>query len=172
MLQRTGDAVAYKQARQHQGSGHRCALSDNPTKQATVELRPRRLLRRILGVFLLLLVLLVSAWSLGQPVIQIGQDLFGYGGAHSDEVTGSRDLFHSGAPIGGRWMGETYGEYDSRRDRTVSASFFGFGCMEDCREQKAGYRWAVRHNVSDIGDCAGLSWAFLEGCVAYAARQA
>jgi hypothetical protein len=129
------------------------------------------LLFGLAGGFLLFLVLLASDSALRQPVIRTVQDMFGYGGPHSDEVTGSRDLFHSGAPIGGIRAGETYGEYDSRRDRKAATNFFGFGCLDDCRGQEAGYRWAIRHNVSDPGDCAGLTWAFLEGCVAYAARQ-
>ncbi|HEY9553765.1 hypothetical protein [Allosphingosinicella sp.] len=119
----------------------------------------------------LLLALLVLAMGLQQPLIRIVQDMFGYGGPHSDEVTGNRDLFHSGVRIGGRRAGETYGDYDIRRDRAATNHFFGFGCVENCREQKAGYRWAVRHDIADPGDCAGLTWAFLEGCAAYAVRH-
>lgn len=124
-----------------------------------------------IGGGLLALLLLIIATDLQQPLIRTAQDMVGYGGPHSDEATGSRDLFHSGAPIGGRRGGVTYGEYDIRRDQAAVTHFFGFGCGGDCREHEAGYRWAVRHAVSDQRACAELTWAFMEGCVAYAARQ-
>ena len=66
--------------------------------------------------------------------------------------------------------GETYGEYDERRDELEGSqgSYAGDGCTEDCGGHKAGYAWAEENGITDPGDCGGNSWSFVEGCRAYA----
>ena len=95
------------------------------------------------------------------------QDMLGYGGPHSDESYGGRDLFHTGADIGGTKGGETYAAYDARRDSNSADSFAGFGCSGSCDTHKAGYTWSMKQGVDDVRQCRGPGWAFLEGCVAY-----
>ncbi|WP_194744837.1 hypothetical protein [Thermaurantiacus tibetensis] len=66
--------------------------------------------------------------------------------------------------------GETYAEYDDRRDALDGSrgSFMGYGCTVDCSGHEAGYQWASRMGISDPDDCSGNSWSFIEGCRAYA----
>ena len=98
-------------------------------------------------------------------------DLFGYGGPHSDEASGSRALFHTGVPIDGVKNGETYGVYDARRHTEEQAGFRGFGCPGGCARHEAGYRWAQVNKVTNARDCRGSSWEALEGCAAFVARR-
>lgn len=99
------------------------------------------------------------------------QDILGYGGPHSDESTGGRHLFHTGANIRGLKQGETYAAYVVRRDSAGSSEgFMGFPCVDTCKEIEAGYRWAERNRVADPKGCGGASWPFVEGCVAYVTR--
>lgn len=95
------------------------------------------------------------------------QDLFGYGGPHSDTSEPGRHLFHSGVPIGGSKAGLTYSEFDADRNRRATTSFFGFGCEKPCVQHIAGYRWAIRHAIRRRSDCIGPNWEFVEGCSAY-----
>ena len=95
------------------------------------------------------------------------QDFLGYGGPHSDETYGGRDLFHTGADIGGTKSGETYAAYDARRDASGDRDFRGFQCPDQCQVHEAGYRWAASREVTRAGDCKGPTWAFVEGCAAY-----
>ncbi len=74
-----------------------------------LELKQRHLILAIAGSAGLFLLLIVLAAGLHKEVIGDVQDLLGYGGPHSDGASGSRDLFHSGVPIGGVKAGETYG---------------------------------------------------------------
>ncbi len=97
-------------------------------------------------------------------------DLFGYGGPHSDKSDSGRDLFHTRVDIRATKNGETYAGFNARRDLEANTAFYGFGCIAPCGEHLEGYRWAVRHNVTDPAECGGLSWAFAEGCAAYAIR--
>ena len=136
-----------------------------------MELTPRRMAIALIGVLLLCLVLLILITDLPKQVVKQAQDFFGYGGPHSDEVTGSRDLFHSGVPIQGRKGGETYGAYDGRRDGRAMENYFGYGCLEDCRQQEIGYRWAARQKIEKPRECSGSTWAILEGCAAYVLRE-
>jgi len=66
--------------------------------------------------------------------------------------------------------GETYGEYEDRRDALEGSqgSYAGDGCTEDCGGHEAGYAWAQENGITDPGDCGGKSWSFVEGCRAYA----
>jgi hypothetical protein len=66
--------------------------------------------------------------------------------------------------------GETYPEYDTRRDNYEGSrgSFAGDGCTVDCGGHNAGYEWAERKGITDANDCGGKSWSFEEGCRAYA----
>lgn len=131
-----------------------------------MELRQRHLLFALTGILLLFLLLVLFATGLHRDALRGIQDVFGYGGPHSDEATGSRDLFHSGVPIGGLRGGETYGAYDARRDAVAVTAHRGFGCLGDCRAQEAGYRWAAERRIARPRDCAGPSWSFVEGCAA------
>ena len=79
------------------------------------------------------------------------------------------------SPESGREIaGETYGEYDARRDGLAGSrgSFLGTGCTEDCSGHEAGYAWAERKGITDPDDCGGNSWSFIEGCRAYAEENA
>lgn len=69
--------------------------------------------------------------------------------------------------------GETYSEYDQRRDQLDgSAGTFGdYGCTEDCSGHEAGYEWAEAHGIEDADECGGKSWSFEEGCREYAEEQ-
>lgn len=66
--------------------------------------------------------------------------------------------------------GETYTEYDERRDSYEGANgtYEGDGCTEDCSGHDAGYEWADENGIDDPDDCGGKSWSFEEGCRAYA----
>ena len=97
-------------------------------------------------------------------------DLFGYGGPHSDEPSGNRDLFHTGANIRGQRNGESYAAYDARRDQSSSEGFQGFGCVGSCTDLELGYRWAQSNRITDAKECEGSSWSILEGCVAYVTK--
>ena len=111
--------------------------------------------------------IIVAIASIDRSLREAAQDLFGYGGPHSDESSGGRDLFHSGVDIDGTKAGETYAAFDARRDRDSTDGFGGFACPGSCDTHKAGYAWAMKQSVDDDGRCRGSSWAFLEGCVAY-----
>lgn len=67
-------------------------------------------------------------------------------------------------------VGETYDEYDQRRDDLGGSqgTFAGKGCTEDCSGHEAGYEWAEDKGITDPDDCGGKSWSFIEGCRAYA----
>lgn len=69
-----------------------------------------------------------------------------------------------------RHHGETYAEYDSRREGYDGSygSFAGYGCTQDCSGHKAGYLWAEEKEIADPDHCGGKSWSFIEGCRAYA----
>ncbi len=69
--------------------------------------------------------------------------------------------------------GETYPQYDSRRDSYAGSrgSFAGAGCTEDCSGHEAGYAWAEEKGITDPDNCGGKSWSFVEGCRAYAEEQ-
>ena len=95
------------------------------------------------------------------------QDFLGYGGPHSDETYGGKDLFHTGVDIGGAKGGETYAAYDARRDGNGVRGFRGFECLDQCEVHEAGYRWAMKHEVVVARNCRGPTWAFVEGCMAY-----
>ncbi len=66
--------------------------------------------------------------------------------------------------------GETYSEFDDRRDSYDGArgTYAGDGCTVDCSGHDAGYRWAEERGISDPESCGGKSWSFEEGCRAYA----
>lgn len=66
--------------------------------------------------------------------------------------------------------GETYGEYDQRRDGYEGSrgSYGGDGCTQDCSGHEAGYNWAIERGIDDPDNCGGKSWSFEEGCRAYA----
>lgn len=69
--------------------------------------------------------------------------------------------------------GETYSEYDERRDSLNGAAgaYEGDDCTEDCSGHEAGYEWAAENEIDDPDDCGGRSWSFIEGCQAYAEEQ-
>lgn len=62
--------------------------------------------------------------------------------------------------------GETYEEFDQRRDALDGShgSFAGKGCTQDCSGHQAGYAWAEQKGITDPGDCGGKSRSFIEGC--------
>jgi len=66
--------------------------------------------------------------------------------------------------------GETYKEFDQRRDALGGShgSFDGQGCTQDCGGHEAGYAWAEEKGITDQDQCGGKSWSFIEGCRAYA----
>lgn len=66
--------------------------------------------------------------------------------------------------------GETYEEFDQRRDALggLRGSFDGQGCTQDCGGHEAGYAWAEEKDITDPDQCGGKSWSFIEGCRAYA----
>lgn len=66
--------------------------------------------------------------------------------------------------------GETYEEFDQRRDALGGShgSFDGQGCTQDCGGHEAGYAWAEEKGITDPDQCGGKSWSFIEGCRAYA----
>jgi len=66
--------------------------------------------------------------------------------------------------------GETYQEFDQRRDGLDGShgSFAGQGCTQDCGGHEAGYAWAEEKGITDPDHCGGKSWSFIEGCRAYA----
>ncbi|TFI59785.1 hypothetical protein E2493_02805 [Sphingomonas parva] len=120
---------------------------------------------------LVLLVMLGLIASMDPRLRNKAQDFLGYGGPHSDEEIGSRDLFHSGADIGGEKEGESYAAYDARRNRTATAGFEGFGCPNTCSEHEAGSRWAQAMRITSPDRCRGATWPLLEGCVAYVTKE-
>ena len=67
-------------------------------------------------------------------------------------------------------VGETYEEFDQRRDALDGSrgSFAGVGCTQDCSGHEAGYAWAEEKGITDPAHCGGKSWSFIEGCRAYA----
>lgn len=51
-------------------------------------------------------------------------------------------------------------------------AFGGYPCSgNDCSEDKAGYRWAEEHHLTDPDDCTGKTGSFIEGCRVYARQQ-
>ncbi len=66
--------------------------------------------------------------------------------------------------------GETYEEFDTRRDALDGSrgTFAGQGCTQDCSGHEAGYAWAEEKGITDPDNCGGKSWSFIEGCKAYA----
>ena len=71
---------------------------------------------------------------------------------------------------GEEYGGETYDEYDERRDELEdeAGSYAGYGCTVDCSGHEAGYNWAAEKGMTDPDNCGGRSWSFIEGCRAYA----
>lgn len=69
--------------------------------------------------------------------------------------------------------GETYEEYDDRRDSYEGSrgSYEGYGCTQDCSGHEAGYAWAEEKGITDPNQCGGKSWSFIEGCRAYAKTE-
>ena len=66
--------------------------------------------------------------------------------------------------------GETYEEYDKRRDALDGSrgTFADQGCTKDCGGHEAGYAWAEEKGISNPDQCGGRSWSFIEGCRSYA----
>jgi hypothetical protein len=68
--------------------------------------------------------------------------------------------------------GETYPQYDERRD-ALDAGLYSGGdeCTVDCSGHDAGRRWAEEHGITDPSQCGGKSWSFAEGCRSFAGEQ-
>lgn len=49
----------------------------------------------------------------------------------------------------------------------TSPTFMGYACTRDCSGHRAGYEWAEKHAIVDLGDCTGRSRSFVEGCQAW-----
>ena len=83
------------------------------------------------------------------------------------------DLSDTDADTDGIKGGESYSEFDNRRDTLEhsAGSYAGYGCTQDCSGHDAGYQWAEEHGVTDASECGGTSWSFEEGCAAYAEEQ-
>jgi len=94
------------------------------------------------------------------------------GHSASKDIDSSDDTDISSYP-GQEKGGETYQEYDQRRDRDEGDgnSYAGDGCTVDCSGHDAGYQWAEERSITDPDDCGGKSWSFDEGCRAYAEAQ-
>lgn len=68
--------------------------------------------------------------------------------------------------------GETYSQYDARRDSLDTGLYSGGDeCTEDCAGHDAGRDWAEEKGITDPDDCGGRSWSFVEGCRSYAREQ-
>ena len=119
------------------------------------------------AMVLVVLALMIALGSMDASIRQFVVDLFGYGGPHSDESSGSRGLYHTGVPIAGEKNGETYAAYDARRHSIAANGFLGFGCPTNCDRHEGGYAWAEAQGLSDPGSCKGPSWEFIEGCAAF-----
>jgi hypothetical protein len=51
-------------------------------------------------------------------------------------------------------------------------AFGGYPCPgNDCSDDKAGYRWAQAHGITDPDACTGKTGPFIEGCRVYARQQ-
>ena len=84
--------------------------------------------------------------------------------SHDEDYEG--ELYYSDEERGG----ETYSEFDERRDSYEGSrgSNGGYGCTVDCGGHAAGYAWAEENGIDDPDNCGGNSWSFEEGCRAYA----
>jgi len=51
-------------------------------------------------------------------------------------------------------------------------TFGGYPCSGNCRDDRAGYRWAARNGITDADSCTGNTGSFIEGCRVYARRRA
>jgi hypothetical protein len=69
--------------------------------------------------------------------------------------------------------GETYGDYDIRRDSYEGSrgKSHGDGCTVDCGGHNAGYEWASSQGITSAEQCGSNSWSFVEGCRAFADEQ-
>ena len=65
---------------------------------------------------LVVLAIMVAMASMDAGLRRSVVDLFGYGGPHSDEASGSRACSTRGVPIDGVKNGETYAAYDPDGD--------------------------------------------------------
>ena len=76
--------------------------------------------------------------------------------ANDDEEIDDRDGESISAYPGQIKGGETYQEYDNRRDSYAGSrgSFADDGCTVDCGGHEAGYAWAENHGVADPDECA------------------
>ena len=94
------------------------------------------------------------------------------GHSSSQDIDSSDDTDISAYP-GQEKGGETYQEYDQRRDSYEgdAGSYAGDGCTVDCSGHEAGYEWAEEKGITDPDDCGGNSWSFEEGCRTYAEEQ-
>lgn len=56
------------------------------------------------------------------------------------------------------------------REPYAAPVFLGYACRDrECTTHKAGFAWAERNGVTDVGECAASpNPAFVEGCRAYA----
>ncbi|TFI58430.1 hypothetical protein E2493_09855 [Sphingomonas parva] len=127
--------------------------------------RPRLVLA---AMALVLAAILATLLLMDRGMRERAVDMFGYGGEHSDESYGGRDLFHTGVPIRSELAGETYAAYDARRDASSpQGAFRGFPCLGTCDVYAAGYNWAARQRLNEPLQCRGPSWPFVEGCAAY-----
>lgn len=104
----------------------------------------------------------------------------GCGSAQSDESANSTYTSEESVPSGEvterteeTKAGETYDEYDARRDsyNGVRGESHGYGCTVNCGGHDAGYEWASEHGITSTEECGGKSWSFEEGCKAYAEEQ-
>lgn len=87
---------------------------------------------------------------------------------HASRRVASLGPADSGAIRGG----ETYNEYDVRRDALDTGRYSGDDeCTQDCSGHAAGRQWAEDHDITDPDDCGGKSWSFNEGCREYAEEQ-
>jgi hypothetical protein len=89
-------------------------------------------------------------------------------GSSSEEYSGSEAEYEE--EFGEERGGETYSEYDDRRDSYEGSrgSYAGYDCTDDCSGHDAGYNWAEENGIDDPDNCGGNSWSFEEGCRAYA----
>jgi hypothetical protein len=46
-------------------------------------------------------------------------------------------------------------------------SFHGMSCTKDCSGHIAGYQWAEKHGITNMGYCGGKSLSFIQGCMIY-----
>lgn len=137
-----------------------------------MDTRTRRRVRDFGAVALIL----AGAWAFNRIADPFGVALgpesqWTFSAREPIEPDTERDLLRSGLDLSGERGGESYADFDARRDRESADNFRGYPCLGVCEGHEAGWDWAEAHSIGDAGDCGGDSWSFFEGCAIYAAEH-